>query len=214
MSDVLAAEVNNEKFYILPVCNLPTHLQTFFSQLNDLAVDAEPRGFRPGVGGQSNLINSVFNNLNYLVIPQYLKEQNIDYVSFSANPEHAFTNSYDSSPTLVVNIVYELIDGINPFTNLQGASYNFVNEGYYNTQIKVKNGELIPLDLKSIYAIADIFEQIFHSNNSADRINKAVPYNITLWKKFIKSDNNNALTFLQSGKLTVGYNLMVPPEEI
>lgn len=207
MSDVLSAAVNNEKFYILPVCNLPTHFPLL---LND-AQDAEARGFRIGGGGQANNVNSTLNNLTTLVIPQYLKEQNIDYVSFSATAALEGTTNYDISPTLVVNINYELVDGINPFINGNGISYTFQNEGYYSTQIKVKNGELISLDLKSIYSIQDIIQTVVSASSSADRINKAVPYNITLWKKFIKSDNNNALTFLQSGKLTVGYNLITPP---
>lgn len=203
MSDYLNSLVRSQEFYILPVCNLPTHDQLMV----DLSYDAEARGFRPGGGGTANNLNSTVNNLNPLFIVDYLKNLNIDYISFSNTCELSPQN-YDQSPCLVVDIRYQLIDGINPFISGDGTSYNFPSsfQDIYRTQIKVKNGELIKIDLKSLYAITDIVVTEVSQTNSADRINKAIPYNITLWKKFLKSSYNNASSFLINGSLTQGYN--------
>jgi hypothetical protein len=203
MSDYLSALVRSEEFYILPVCNLPTHNQA----IADPSYDAESRGFRPGGGGAANSLNSTLNNLNTFIIPDYLKNLNIDYISFSNTCELSPLN-YDQSPCLVVDIRYKLVDGVNPFISGDGTSYNFpsISQDIYRTQIKVKNGELIKIDLKSLYSITDIVVTTVTQTSSADRINKAIPYNITLWKKFLKSNDNNALSFLISGSLCQGYN--------
>ena len=44
-------------------------------------------------------------------------------------------------------------------------------------------------------------------STSADKVNKARPYNITFWKRFIKSDPNNRFSFLKQGALPNVYNL-------
>ena len=70
MSNYLNAVVNNEFFYILPVCNLlPYNSNT------------------SGVGGISGNTNTLYSTTALsITIPDYVKNLDIDYISFGASP--------------------------------------------------------------------------------------------------------------------------------
>ena len=76
--------------------------------------------------------------------------------------------------------------------------------------------KLIPIDFKSLFAIEDISytlaDFIPAPTSSPDKNNKARPYNITLWKKFLKSSENNKFSFIADNKLPAGLNEFINPD--
>jgi len=215
MSDLLKAKIDNQKFYILPVCNIPD-IPTAPTEFDATWVEWTSRGYRTSTTS-GNLLNQYNDNIETYIIPDYLKKLDIDYISFGVTADNGVTNPINNESYIITcNLVYELVNGINPFYDGTGSSFNFLEETLYRTQIKVPNGKLIPIDLKSLYAIEDIayslFEDLPAPTSSPDKNNKARPYNITLWKKFFKSNENNKFSFIADNKLPAGLNEFINPD--
>jgi hypothetical protein len=211
MSDYLNALVEAEKFYILPVCNLPINpappTEDFTSE--ELWVDWNPTGYSISTTGGGNL-NQYNDNMEEIIIPDYIKKLNIDYISFSSNPSGAATAGGQDVNTIVCNLVYEIQNGLNPFISGSGVEYTFSEETKYYNQIKVNNGQLLRVDLKNVYSIRDIIITLVDfvpaPTESPDKNNKCHPYNITLWKKFFISSSNNKNEFLKTNSLPASCN--------
>jgi hypothetical protein len=214
MSDLLLAKIDNQKFYILPVCNIPDR-PSAPDVTDETWVEWASKGYSvstttAGLGTQYN------DNINTYIIRDYIKNLEIDYISFGVTASGSVSNPINNESYIITcNLIYELVDGINPFYDGTGSSFNFEQANLYRTQIKVPNGKLIPIDLKSLYAIEDIAyletDDLPAPTSSPDKNNKARPYNITLWKKFLKSDSNNRFSFIADGKLPVGLNEYINP---
>jgi hypothetical protein len=183
MSNYLNATVNNEYFYILPVCNL-------------LPFNSSTSGVGSITGNNTTLYSSTALSIT---IPDYVKELNTDYISFGANPG---ASTQLPSNVVVAQIVYET--GSNNFNvfNSAGTSVNLTTDSDYIVEIRVRNGELLPIDIKNI-------KRIQTSSIGASSTWIAAPTNITLWKRFIKSDSTNKNTFVLDGKLPSGPNATV-----
>lgn len=171
MSNVFTASVNNQKQFILPVTNLLPN--------NTLG------------GALANTTSS--QGWSTIVIPDAIKKNNYDYISFSA-----LTNvSTGDMSVCVVNIEYLLPAVMNntivmlPNTDVQ------LTGGRYKVEIRPPNGMLLPIDIKSIYAI---------SLPATGYSTYAAVTNITLWKTFFTSDANNSTTFVKDGLLYQGVN--------
>jgi hypothetical protein len=215
MSDLLKAKIDNQKFYILPVCNIPD-IPTAPDVTDQTWIEWTSRGYSTSTttGGLSAQYN---DNIETYIIPDYIKKLDIDYISFGVTANGSVANPLNNESYIITcNLIYELVNGINPFYDGIGSSFNFAEDNLYRTQIKVPNGKLIPIDLKSVYAIEDIAyllnEDLPAPTSSPDKNNKARPYNITLWKKFFKSTANNRFSFIADGKLPVGLNAYINPD--
>lgn len=184
MSNYLSATVNNEYFYILPICNL-------------LPYNSSTSGVGSITGNNTTLYSTTALSIT---IPDYIKALDVDYISFGANP-----GSSTSLPSNVVvcQIVYET--GSNNFNviNSSGTSVNLNNDSDYIVEIRVRNGELLPIDIKNI-------KRIQSSSIGASTTWIAAPTNITLWKRFIKSDATNKNTYMVDNKLPAGPNPTTP----
>ena len=184
MSNYLSATVNNEYFYILPICNL-------------LPYNSSTSGVGSITGNNTTLYSTTALSIT---IPDYIKALDVDYISFGANP-----GSSTSLPSNVVvcQIVYET--GSNNFNviNSSGTSVNLNNDSDYIVEIRVRNGELLPIDIKNI-------KRIQSSSIGASTTWIAAPTNITLWKRFIKSDETNKNTYMVDNKLPAGPNPTTP----
>lgn len=184
MSNYLSATVNNEYFYILPICNL-------------LPYNSSTSGVGSITGNNTTLYSTTALSIT---IPDYIKDLDVDYISFGANP-----GSSTSLPSNVVvcQIVYET--GSNNFNviNSSGTSVNLNNDSDYIVEIRVRNGELLPIDIKNI-------KRIQSSSIGASTTWIAAPTNITLWKRFIKSDATNKNTYMVDNKLPAGPNPTTP----
>lgn len=179
MSDLFNASIVNEYSYILPICNLLPYNS-----------GASTGGVVGNVSGTNPLSVAI-------TIPSYVKDLNIDYVSFGANPEQTVVLP---SQLCVVQIVYDTEDSSGFLVkNFSEASVALATSTEYAVEIRVRNGDLIPLDIKSIKSIKA-------STSSASTINLATPTNITLWKRFIKSSSSNKATFMVDNKLPSGPN--------
>lgn len=215
MSNYINALVNNQKFYILPICNLPDNPST--PDVSDETwVEWSSRGFATATS-TPNLLHQYNDNFSAYIIPDYIKNLDIDFISFSVTPNSHVTNPLrNESYSLTCNLVYQLEDGINPFYDGVGTPFTFVDASLYRTQIKVPNGELMAIDFKSLYSIEDIYygeaETSPAPTRSPDKNNKARPYNITLWKKFISSSSTNKSSFCVDDKLPAGLNAYLNPD--
>jgi len=185
MSNYLNAVVNNEFFYILPVCNLlPYNSNT------------------SGVGGISGNTNTLYSTTALsITIPDYVKNLDIDYISFGASPN---TTTQLPSNVVVAQIVYDtgFVSNFNVI-NYAGTSVGLNTDSEYIVEIRVKNGELLPIDIKNI-------KRIQTSSSGASSSWIAAPTNITLWKRFIKSSSTNKDTFVLDNKLPSGPNTIQP----
>jgi len=172
MSNVFTASVNNQKQFILPVTNL-----------------------LPKNSGGGALANSSTSQAwTKIIIPEAVKQFDYDYISFSA-----LTNAVANDiGVCVVNIEYQLpaamADMIEMLPNNADVT---LTDSIYKVEIRTINGMLLPIDLKSIYAI---------SLPSSGYTAYATVTNITLWKTFFTSDANNSKTFLKDGLLYQGVN--------
>lgn len=184
MSNYLSATVSNEYFYILPICNL-------------LPYNSSTSGVGSITGNNTTLYSTTALSIT---IPDYIKALDVDYISFGANP-----GSSTSLPSNIVvcQIVYET--GSNNFNviNSSGTSVNLNNDSDYIVEIRVRNGELLPIDIKNI-------KRIQSSSIGASTTWIAAPTNITLWKRFIKSDATNKNTYMVDNKLPAGPNPTTP----
>ena len=134
-----------------------------------------------------------------ITIPDYIKNLNTDYISCGCTP--ALTTQLPSQ-LVVCQIVYDTgvpVGGNFDVINASGNTVSLVTDNEYMVEIRVRNGELLPLDIKSI-------KRIQVSTSSSDTNRLAYPTNITLWKRFIKSDSTNKNTFMVDGKLPIGGN--------
>ena len=182
MSNYFSAVVNNQFFYILPICNLM------------------PQNSGSTTGG---IIGNVAGTNNFptngITIPDYIKALDTDYISFGATPASATALP---SQLVVCQIVYDTgvpVGGNFSVINAAGNTVSLLNDNEYIVEIRVRNGELLPLDIKSI-------KRIQVSTSSSDTNRLAYPTNITLWKRFIKSDSTNKNTYMVDGKLPIGGN--------
>jgi len=182
MSNYLSATVNNEFFYLLPICNL--------LPFNSLQANG-------GIIGNTTTLYSS-NTLN-ITIPDYIKALDTDYISFGANP--ASSTSIPSN-VVVAQIVYDTgvpVGGSFSVINSSGTSVSLTNDNEYIVEIRVRNGELLPIDLKNIKSIRS-------STSSASSTWIAAPTNITLWKRFINKGSSNITPFMVDNKLPAGPN--------
>jgi len=212
MSDFLNATVNNQFFYILPICNLIC--DNLGVALDNRFVDSEPRGARSSTNSfqvfdQYN-DNFGFNDSGIFTIPDYIKNLNPDYISFSVTTDGSVvTNLAHQSYSISLNIIYDLLN-LNPFIDGKGTQYNFSIENEYRVNCKFTNGKLYPIDLKNVKSFRDIeitnTPSIPAPTSSADKNNKARPYNITLWKKFITSSSLNKDSFVKQNSLPSSFN--------
>lgn len=216
MSDFLNATINNEFFYILPICNLPC--DTNGSAIDNEIIDSLSRGARSSVAVLQNFAqyNDNFGDLGSgtLVIPTYIKNLKPDFISFSVTTDGStVTNLNHIVYSVSLEMVYELIDGINPFITGDNIQYNLLPVNQYETHCKFANGVLYPIDLSCIYAFRDIAVRNADVSPaptaSEDKNNKSRPYNITLWKKFIKQDENNKSSFIKQNSLPSTYNTYI-----
>jgi len=174
MSNYLSATVNNQFFYVLPICNLKPSSE--FDVLGNTA-------------GTNPLATSI-------TITNAIKDLNTDYISFGSSP--SLTSQIPSIVT-VCQIVYDT--GVSSFqaVNSLNQLVNLQSPDEYIVEIRVPSGELIPIDIKSI-------KRIQASSSAADTNRIAAPTNITLWKRFIKSDSTNKNDYIRDGKLPLGPN--------
>lgn len=216
MSDFLNANINNDFFYILPICNLPC--DTNGSAIDNEIIDSLSRGARSSTTVSQNFAqyNDNFGDLisGTLVIPTYIKNLKPDFISFSVTTDGStVTNLNHIVYSVSLEMVYELVDGINPFITGDNIQYNLLPADHYETHCKFANGVLYPIDLSCIYAFRDIAVRNTELSPaptvSEDKNNKSRPYNITLWKKFIKQDVTNKDTFIRQNSLPATYNTYI-----
>ena len=182
MSDLFSASVNNEYFYILPICNLLPYNS-----------GSSTGGVVGNVAGTNPLSTTI-------TIPDYIKNLEIDFISFGANPAGA---AVLPSQLCVLQIVYDTGDNVD--FQVYNSANNLVSlstDSEYIVEIRVRNGELLPIDIKNI-------KRIQASTSSASTNNLATPTNITLWKRFIKSASTNKNTYMVDNKLPAGPNATV-----
>jgi hypothetical protein len=214
MSNYYNALVESEKFYILPVCNLPINEPVLISEYTDVETwtdwNFNTEGYATGTTGSINFTQYNDHIYNEIIIPQYLKNIGIDYISIASNPFSVNTSAGQDVNTIVFNLVYEILNGINPFIDGNNQSINFEEESKYYNQIKINNGSLLKIDLKNIYSIRDVFTDIQDllpaPTNSPDKNNKARPYSITFWKKFLNKSESNKNTFIVNNSLPASLN--------
>lgn len=174
MSNYFSAVINNEYFYLLPICNLkPTSSSDVLGN----------------VSGTNPLATSI-------TIPDYIKKLDTDYISFGSSPA---SNTQLPSLVTVCQIVYDTGAGSFQVVNSAGSLVNLATPSEYIVEIRVPTCELLPIDIKSI-------KRIQASASSADTNRVAAPTNITLWKRFLKSDATNKNQYMVDGKLPVGPN--------
>ena len=179
MSNVFTASVNNQKQFILPVTNL-----------------------LPNGGLGLALANSnTIQNWGSIVIPQQIKDFGFDYISFSS----LSSSTTGDTSVCVVNINYTLPAVMDSkLITLPNQTEIDIIYGQYRVEIRPVNGELLPIDLRSIYSIS--LPKTGYSSYSTVT-------NITLWKSFFTSDANNSLTFLKDNLLFAGTNTDQPPPQ-
>jgi hypothetical protein len=175
MSNVFTASVNNQKQFILPVTNLLPQ------------------------GGTVLANTGTAQSWTQIIIPDAIKNNNYDYISFSSTSS---TATGDSS-ICVVNIEYLLPSGMATVLSVlpSGSDITLVG-GRYKVEIRPQNGQLLPIDIKCLYAI---------SPPASGYSSYAQVTNITLWKTFFTSDTTNSSTFIKDDLLYQGVNLNVAP---
>lgn len=175
MSNVFTATVNNQKQFILPVTNLLPQ------------------------GGAILNNTSTATSWSPIIIPDAIKNNNYDYISFSSMS----SSTTGEPPVCVVNLEYELPAVMaNRLFVLGLADSILLSSGRYKVEIRPRNGELLPIDIKCLYSI---------SRPVNGYVSFAHVTNITLWKSFFTSDANNSSTFLQDNLLYQGVNLNTAP---
>lgn len=181
MSNYLNATINNEYFYILPICNLLPYNSS-----------------NSGVGGITGNNTTLYTQTPLsITIPDYIKNLDTDYISFGANPG---SSTQLPSNVVVAQIVYNTGSTNFNVINSGGTSVDLLTAQDYIVEIRVRNGELLPIDIKNI-------KRIQTSTAGASSTWIAAPTNITLWKRFIKSDATNKNTFVVDNKLPSGPNI-------
>jgi hypothetical protein len=212
MSDYLNALVDLEKFYILPVCNLsiePSVPNDIDNTSDEFWTEWTPTGYNISTTSSGNY-NQYNDNFEEIVIPDYIKQIGIDYISFSSTPSGAATTAGQDVNEIVCNLVYEIKNGLNPFIDGAGNQYNLDEETKYYIQLKAENGKLIRIDFNNLYSIRDIIQTVVDfqpaPTDSPDKNNKAHPYSITLWKKFFTSSTTNKDTFVKTNSLPASCN--------
>jgi hypothetical protein len=127
MSDLFSASVNNEYFYILPICNLLPYNS-----------GSSTGGVVGNVAGTNPLSSAI-------TIPDYIKNLDIDFISFGANPAGA---AVLPSQLCVVQIVYDTGDNVDfQVINSSNNSVSLSTDSEYIVEIRVRNGELLPIDI-------------------------------------------------------------------
>jgi hypothetical protein len=175
MSNVFTASVNNQKQFILPVTNLLPQ------------------------GGTVLANTGTAQSWTQIIIPDAIKNNNYDYISFSSTSS---TATGDSS-VCVVNIEYLLPSGMaNTLSVLPSGADIGLAGGRYKVEIRPPNGMLLPIDIKSIHAI---------SPPAAGYSTYAQVTNITLWKTFFTSETTNSSTFIKDDLLYQGVNANFAP---
>lgn len=184
MSTYLDSLVNNEKTFILPICNLLPY--------NNSA--------SPTVGGLRGSISG--NNpipTNGIPIPDYIKNMDIDYISFGTTVESTTV----LSPRLVAfYIVYDTGYSVGSNFNVikfDGTTTTLTDPTEYRVELRVPVGELLPIDIKAIKRIDGCPTAVTGSFLAA-------PTNITLWKRFLEKDLKNK-SFIGTTPLPQGPNL-------
>ena len=174
MSNVFTASVNNQKQFILPVTNLLPQ------------------------GGTGLANTTTAQTWGTIIIPDEIKNNNYDYISFSCSSSTA-----TGEPSVcVVNLEYLLPTGMaNTLTVIGGTDIGLAS-GRYKVEIRPQNGQLLPIDIKCLYAI---------SRPSTGYSTYTQVTNITLWKTFFTSDANNSSTFIKDGLLYQGVNQNFAP---
>jgi hypothetical protein len=209
MSSYLNALVDNTKFYILPICNLKA---TNTGVIANPGYDWDSTGYIAGSGGTTNTTNWVNKNFQTTTISGhgYIQSINPDYISFSSSPTNYGTNpSNDDLEELVLNIRYSPNPlGQNSYSIID---YNGISKATvfnrYDVQVRIKNGKLYPIDILNFNSWFDVRVTTGTAGTSSiDRLNKVVPFNIVLWKKFISSDKNNFIQTTDKILLPVGQN--------
>lgn len=149
MGEYLNALVEAEKFYILPICNLVINPFVPSEDYPDdeFWVEWNPVGYGVSTTTGGNLAQ-YNDNMEEIIITDYIKNLDVDYISFSSNPSADTTSSGQRISSVVFNIVYKLTDGINPFVTGEGTQVYFENEDEYICQCKVEVGALLKIDLK------------------------------------------------------------------
>jgi hypothetical protein len=213
MSNYLNALVESEKFYILPVCNLTINPSSPSSE-DEVWTEWYPTGY--AIGTTTGINQGQYNdNFDEIIIPDYIKNIGIDYISFSSTPSGAATTGGQDVNAIVCNLVYEISNGLNPFILGDTTEVDLNEETKYYVQLKVKNGKLIRIDLTNLYSIRDIIitftDALPAPTESPDKNNKARPYNITLWKKFLTSSQTNKDLFIKNNSLPAGFNEYINP---
>jgi hypothetical protein len=185
MSNYLSATVKNEYFHILPICNL-------------LPYNSSTSGVGSITGNNTTLYSSTALSIT---IPDYIKDLDVDFISFGANPG---SSTALPSNVVVCQIVYNtgFVSGFSVI-NSAGTSVDLTTQSEYIVEIRVRNGELLPIDIKNI-------KRIQSSSIGASTTWIAAPTNITLWKRFLKSDSNNITPFMVDNKLPSGPNPTTP----
>jgi hypothetical protein len=225
MSDFLNATINNSLFYILPVCNFNTDFyvtglpdgqyRTTDARGANSSTLTTPQLFQYndnfGANRSLPLDPNLITGNEGIVIPQYIKDLDIDFISFSVTTDgQTSTNLQHNSYSVTLTLIYDYY-GSSPFISGDGTTKDFIADAEYHVDCKFANGVLYPIDLKNIKKFMDIEITSQQTSpvpsTSADKVNKARPYNITFWKRFIKSDPNNRFSFLKQGALPNVYNL-------
>ena len=118
MSNYLSALVNAEKFYILPVCNLSINpsVPTEDNTTEQTWIEWITTGYSVSTTGGGNL-GQYNNNMNEIIIPDYIKNLDIDYISFSSNADNSAATgpaNHDIS-SVVFDFKYTMENAVNPF---------------------------------------------------------------------------------------------------
>lgn len=174
MSNVFTAAVNSQKQFILPVTNLLPQ------------------------GGIILANTTTAQTWSTIVIPDEIKNNNYDYISFSSSSSTA-----TGEPSVcVVNLEYQLPAIMNNTLTVIGGTDIGLSGGRYKVEIRPQNGQLLPIDIKCLYAI---------SRPSSGYSTYTQVTNITLWKTFFTSDADNSSTFIKDDLLYQGVNANFVP---
>jgi hypothetical protein len=174
-------------------------------------------GYIAGTGGTTSNTNwleknFVTTNINNPVGTQqpYITDLKPDYISFSSSATNYGSTSpqNDDINEVMLNILYGPSNGGWNVIDFNGDNKQVNNlTDNYIVQIRIKNGYLYPIDLLNIQQWRDVRVTTGTSSTSSiDRLNKSVPFNIVLWKKFLTSDENNWLGLTNNILLPAGVN--------
>jgi hypothetical protein len=186
MSNLLNATIDNEKTYLLPICNLLPYNNSASPTVG---------GLRGSISGNNPIPTSG------IVIPDYVKNLDIDYISFGTTPEVTTV----LPPRLVCfYIVYNTgysAGSSFPVIKSDGTQTDLVDPTEYRVELRVPVGELLPIDIRAIKRIDGCPTAVTGSFLAA-------PTNITLWKRFLISESTNK-AFLGTTPLPSGPNAII-----